>query len=130
MSKGGPGRPRKRLDQIVQDQIIIGLKSGGGVDYVAHAIGIAPQSIYALVKRSEAFRARYDEAMRFRRDTVVKALFLRATRTVNASDTAAIFLLKNWDPENYRDRHEHAIVGLEDLIEQSYKIRAGGGPDH
>ena len=126
--RGAPGKRRQRITTEIEQQIIIAIKSGGGVPYAAHAIGITPRAIYALVQRSPRFRGEYEDARQYRTDTVVKALYRRAV-AARGSDTAAIFLLKNWAPAEYRDRHEYAVEGLEALIERSLGVQPAAPPD-
>lgn len=81
---------------------------GSSQEQVAHNIGISPATYYAYkakqVEILEAYKKGKDKGI----VKVTNALFKKAT---GGDNIAAIFYLKNRDPENWKDKHHNEHSG-------------------
>ena len=107
---------RNALPAAKKEQVIACLQKGGGILQAAEKVGVCRTTIYAHMKRDEAFAKEIDAARDRSDENVVNALYEAA---IAGNTTAMIFWLKNRQPNQWRDRHDFKVEHNTDGIHRA-----------
>lgn len=125
LKPGGPGRPTEYREGYCQD-VVEHMAQGYSLTSFAGSIRVARDTVYGWIASHRAFSDAVARA-RAARVTALEAKLLRSRK--GAETSAAIFALKNAQPEEWRDvkhtehQHLHALQTLSDA--QLMAIAAG-----
>lgn len=110
MTKRKAGRPLKKLPlNIEQIEILAGF--GLTDEEIARTLGVCRDTIATRKKRDLKLREALQSGKAKADMNVIKGLYTRATQ--GNDTTAAIFWLKNRQPDRWRDRREMGLTGPE-----------------
>lgn len=86
------------------EQVIGALSVGADMALAAKVVGMSRSGLKKAASRDPELRERIDDARALADEVVIKSLYTMAT--VEKNVTAAIFWLKNRQPQEWRDRRE------------------------
>lgn len=105
-SRQGPGRPSK-FDERLGEKIVELFEKGKTFRQVCDLVGIHPKTLRIWMKNKAHLRASIKEAKLTADELVETSLFQMA---MDGDTTAAIFWLKNRQPERWRDKRDLNIT--------------------